>query len=69
MSAGPDEVVLAARSMGSLWPARSPVHRYGDQVYVDSPLGTVRSLAVPRFPDPDSAVEQGSLLAPDARDR
>ena len=40
------------------------VARYGQDVFVDSPLGPVRLTAVPRFPDPDSAVAQGSLLAP-----
>jgi len=40
------------------------VARYGDQVFVDSPLGPVQLVALPRFPDPDAAVAQGSLLAP-----
>jgi acetyl/propionyl-CoA carboxylase alpha subunit len=40
------------------------VARYGDEVFVDSPLGPVRLTVQPRFPDPDSAVAQGSLLAP-----
>ena len=40
------------------------VARYGDDVFVDSPLGSVKLTAQPRFPDPDSAVAQGSLLAP-----
>ncbi|MGC2653652.1 MAG: biotin carboxylase N-terminal domain-containing protein [Mycobacterium sp.] len=41
--------------------------RYGPDlhdVYVDSPHGPVHFLALPRFPEPGSAVEQGSLLAP-----
>ena len=33
-------------------------------MFVDSPLGPVRLAVQPRFPDPDSAVAQGSLLAP-----
>jgi len=33
-------------------------------VYVDSPLGPVHLIALPRFGDPDAAVAQGSLLAP-----
>ncbi|GBE64697.1 acetyl/propionyl-CoA carboxylase subuit alpha [Mycobacterium sp. MFM001] len=61
LSASPDEVVLAgadgvAHSFG--------VARYGDDVYVDSPHGPVHLVAQPRFPEPGSAVEQGSLVAP-----
>ena len=33
-------------------------------VFVDSPLGPVHLIALPRFRDPDAAVAQGSLLAP-----
>lgn len=40
------------------------VARYADDVFVDSPLGPVRLVAIPRFGDPDAAVAQGSLLAP-----
>ena len=40
------------------------VARYGNDVFVDSPLGPVRLTAQPRYPDPDSAVAKGSLLAP-----
>lgn len=44
------------------------VARYGAteaaEVYVDSALGAVSLTAAPRFPDPDSAVAQGSLIAP-----
>ena len=40
------------------------VTRYGDEVYVDSVRGGVIFTAVPRFPEPDSAVAAGSLLAP-----
>ena len=40
------------------------VARYGDDVFVDSPLGPVQLVALPRFPDPTAAVAQGSLLAP-----
>ncbi len=40
------------------------VARHRDDVFVDSPLGPVRLTARPRFPDPDSAHPQGSLLAP-----
>jgi pyruvate carboxylase subunit A/propionyl-CoA carboxylase alpha chain len=40
------------------------VARYGADVYVDSPLGSVHLVVQPRFGDPDAAVAQGSLLAP-----
>ncbi|KZS62593.1 biotin carboxylase N-terminal domain-containing protein [Mycobacterium ostraviense] len=61
VSAAPDQVVLAdgngvARSF--------TVARYGQDVYVDSASGPVHLVALPRFPEPGSAVEQGSLVAP-----
>lgn len=61
VSVTPDEVVLAdpagvARTFA--------VARYGSDIYVDSPAGAVHLVALPRFPDPESAVAQGSLLAP-----
>ncbi|WP_029110098.1 biotin carboxylase N-terminal domain-containing protein [Mycobacterium sp. URHD0025] len=60
VSATPDRVVLAVngvdRSFDVAW--------YGDQVFVDCPLGPVHLTAQPRFPDPDDAVAHGSLLAP-----
>ena len=40
------------------------VARYGQDVFVDSPLGPAQLTALPRYPDPDAAVAQGSLLAP-----
>ncbi|MBJ7337858.1 biotin carboxylase N-terminal domain-containing protein [Mycolicibacterium sp.] len=40
------------------------VARYAAEVFVDSALGPVRLTAQPRFPDPDSDVAHGSLLAP-----
>ena len=40
------------------------VARYGDDVFVDSPIGPARLTLLPRFPDPDSALAHGSLLAP-----
>jgi acetyl/propionyl-CoA carboxylase alpha subunit len=40
------------------------VTRYGNDVYVDSPLGPVRFHLLPRFPDPADQVAAGSLLAP-----
>jgi pyruvate carboxylase subunit A/propionyl-CoA carboxylase alpha chain len=60
MTAQPDRVVLAVGGVERPF----DVARYGDQVFVDSPLGPVQLVALPRFPDPDDAVAQGSLLAP-----
>ncbi|MCV7231074.1 ATP-binding protein [Mycobacterium branderi] len=61
IAASPDEVVLAdADGVASSF----AVARYGDDVYVDSPHGPVHLVALPRFPEPGSAVEQGSLVAP-----
>jgi acetyl/propionyl-CoA carboxylase alpha subunit len=64
VSSTPTGVVLASGGVER----RFDVARYGDpdsrQVFVDSPLGPVRLAVQPRFPDPDSAVAQGSLLAP-----
>ncbi|MDT5118777.1 MAG: propionyl-CoA carboxylase alpha chain, partial [Mycobacterium sp.] len=60
VSATPDRVVLSSGVIERPF----EVARYGDQVFVDGPLGPVRLVAQPRFPDPESAVAQGSLLAP-----
>ena len=61
VSSDPDEVVLAG---GDGVAHRFSVARYGQHVYVDSALGPVHLIALPRFPEPGSAVEQGSLVAP-----
>jgi pyruvate carboxylase subunit A/propionyl-CoA carboxylase alpha chain len=60
VAATPARVVLATDGVERPF----DVARYGDQVFVDGPLGPVRLIAQPRFPDPDSAVAAGSLLAP-----
>jgi pyruvate carboxylase subunit A/propionyl-CoA carboxylase alpha chain len=60
VSAQPERVVLSVDGVGRPF----DVARYGDEVFVDSPLGPVQLVALPRFPDPDAAVAQGSLLAP-----
>jgi propionyl-CoA carboxylase alpha chain len=60
LSAAPDEVVLVDAGVA----AGYRVARYGDDVHVDSVHGHVALTALPRFPEPDSLVEQGSLLAP-----
>ncbi|WP_156686511.1 acetyl/propionyl/methylcrotonyl-CoA carboxylase subunit alpha [Mycobacterium sp. Marseille-P9652] len=64
LASAPDEVVLAGADGVSY---RFQVDRYGSKdpdVYVDSPRGPVHLVALPRFPEPGSAVEQGSLIAP-----
>jgi len=60
VSAVPNRVVLAVAGVDRPF----DVARYGDDVFVDSVLGPVQLVALPRFPDPDAAVAQGSLLAP-----
>ena len=61
VSSAPDQVVLAD---GDGVSCSFAVQRYGDDVYVDSARGPVHLVALPRFPDPGSAVEKGSLVAP-----
>ena len=60
ISSSPTRVVL---SVGGAEQAFD-VARYGDDVFVDSPIGPAPLTSLPRFPDPDSAVAHGSLLAP-----
>ncbi|MCV7362824.1 ATP-binding protein [Mycolicibacterium neworleansense] len=60
VSAVPDRVVLTINGVDRAF----EVARYGDEVFVDSPLGPVALTALPRFSDPDDAVAHGSLLAP-----
>jgi propionyl-CoA carboxylase alpha chain len=60
VSASPEEVVLADGGVASSY----AVARFGADVYVDSARGPVHLVALPRFPEPGSAVEQGSLFAP-----
>jgi len=60
ISATPDRVVLRVGAVERPF----DVARYGADVFVDGPLGPVRLVAQPRFPDPDAAVAHGSLLAP-----
>ncbi|MGE2816569.1 acetyl/propionyl/methylcrotonyl-CoA carboxylase subunit alpha [Mycobacterium heidelbergense] len=61
VSATHDEVVLSDAAGVA---CSFAVARYGHDVYVDSARGPVHLLALPRFPEPGSAVEQGSLVAP-----
>ena len=60
MSSTPDRVVLGTDGVERTF----EVARYGPDVFVDSSLGPVRLSTQPRFPDPDSAIAVGSLLAP-----
>lgn len=60
VSWAPEQVVLSVGGVERPF----GVERYGDTVFVDGPLGSVRLTAQPRFGDPDAAVAQGSLLAP-----
>jgi propionyl-CoA carboxylase alpha chain len=60
VSAAPHRVVLAVD--GVEW--AFTVDRSQHHVYVDSPLGPVPLVAVPRFAEPGSAVAHGSLVAP-----
>ncbi len=64
VSSSPDDVVLADHTGVA---CSFTVARYGpnlSDVYVDSARGPVHLVALPRFPEPGSAVEQGSLVAP-----
>jgi pyruvate carboxylase subunit A/propionyl-CoA carboxylase alpha chain len=60
VSAAPETVVLSVEGVDRPF----DVARYGDEVFVDSALGPVQLVVLPRFPDPDDAVALGSLLAP-----
>jgi pyruvate carboxylase subunit A/propionyl-CoA carboxylase alpha chain len=60
VSAAADRVVLSIDGVERPF----DIARYVADVYVDSPLGPVHLMALPRFGDPDAAVAQGSLLAP-----
>jgi acyl-CoA carboxylase subunit alpha len=60
VSATVDRVVLADDGVEHAFAVR----RYGDDVYVDSARGPVHLVALPRFPEPGSTVQEGSLLAP-----
>jgi propionyl-CoA carboxylase alpha chain len=63
VSAAADEVVLRTDGVEHSFSVR----RYGTgdcDVYVDSARGPVHLIALPRFPEPGSTVEKGSLVAP-----
>jgi propionyl-CoA carboxylase alpha chain len=61
VSASAHDVLLAD---GNGVGRRFAVARHGQDVYVDSAQGPVHLVALPRFPEPGSAVEKGSLIAP-----
>ena len=61
VSAMLDKVVL---SDGAGVACSFAVARYGQDIHVDSARGPVHLVALPRYPEPGSAVEQGSLVAP-----
>ncbi len=60
ISASPSEVVLAEGGVATAF----AVSRHAGEVWVDSPRGAVAFTVVPRFPDPATVVQEGSLLAP-----
>ncbi|MGH3563837.1 MAG: biotin/lipoyl-containing protein, partial [Mycobacterium sp.] len=60
VSAAPEQVTLA--ESGVAW--AFAVARYEDDIFVDSPRGAVHLVALPRFAEPGSTLEQGSLVAP-----
>ena len=63
VSTAADEVVLRTDGVEHSFSVR----RYGTgdcDVYVDSARGPVHLIALPRFPEPGSTVEKGSLVAP-----
>jgi propionyl-CoA carboxylase alpha chain len=56
----PDQVILELAGVRY----RFDVASYGGTVWVDSPLGQVRLVPVPRLPEPAPSREPGSLIAP-----
>ena len=63
VSASPSQVVLTVDGVDR--PFHVARYEHDDfAVFVDSPLGPVQLVALPRFPDPTAALAHGSLLAP-----
>ncbi|MFZ0834492.1 MAG: biotin carboxylase N-terminal domain-containing protein [Mycobacterium sp.] len=60
VSATPEQVVLRTDGVDRPF----GVARYGGDVFVDSPGGPVQLTAISRFPEPGSALQPGSLVAP-----
>ncbi|MBV8346906.1 MAG: acetyl/propionyl-CoA carboxylase subunit alpha, partial [Mycolicibacterium sp.] len=67
---GDDDVTLVSATAGQVVLTVDGVDRpfnvarHGDSVYVDSPLGPVQFAVVPRFAEPGTALQPGSLVAP-----
>jgi propionyl-CoA carboxylase alpha chain len=59
-AAAPGHVELTAGGIARQF----SVHRVGDEVYVDSPLGATALTEAERFPEPGAQTVAGSLLAP-----
>jgi propionyl-CoA carboxylase alpha chain len=59
-AAAPGHVELTAGGIARQF----SVHRVGDEVFVDSPLGAITLTEVERFPEPGAETMAGSLLAP-----
>jgi propionyl-CoA carboxylase alpha chain len=59
-AAAPGHVELTAGGIARQF----SVHRAGDEVFVDSPLGATTLTEVERFPEPGAQTVAGSLLAP-----
>ena len=64
VSASPAAVVLTDGGVETAFAVTRYREQDGERVYVDSARGPVAFTVVPRFPEPGSAVEKGSLLAP-----
>jgi propionyl-CoA carboxylase alpha chain len=60
ISAAADEVVLTGDGVDQSF----SVARHDQDIYIDSARGAVHLVALPRFPEPGSSVEKGSLIAP-----
>ena len=60
VSATPDQAVLRVDGVDRPF----DVARYDDSVFVDSPSGPVQLVVIARFPEPGSALQPGSLVAP-----
>jgi len=60
VSAAPDRAVLRVDGVDRPF----DVARYGGDVFIDSPGGPVQLTAIPRFGEPGSALQPGSLVAP-----
>ena len=61
---GPTKIGVVPLSDGAGVACSFAVARYGQDIDVDSARAPVHLVALPRYPEPGSAVEQGSLVAP-----